>query len=68
MTRVYEGRTVLDFQINDETYFLNLDERRWQVLVSTPSGAREIPVYEDAPEFEDFTLVIEDKERRQIPN
>ena len=31
-------------------------------------GRGEIPVYEDAPEFEDFTLVIEDKERRQIPN
>ncbi len=68
MTFEKKGRIEVDFQINDETYFVNLDERRWQVHVSTPTGAREIPVYEDAPEFEDFTLVIEDKERRQIPN
>ncbi len=58
----------LDFQINNETYFLNLDEQGWQVLVSTPSGAREIPVYADAPEFEELRLVVEDKERRKIPN
>jgi hypothetical protein len=61
-------RISLDFQINDETYFLELDERRWQVLVSTATGARSVPVYEDAAEFDDFTLVVEDKERRKIPN
>ncbi len=58
----------MDFQINDETYFLNLDEQGWQVLVSTASGTREIPVYADAPEFEELTLVVEDKEHRKIPN
>ena len=58
----------MDFQVNHETYFLNLDERGWQVLVATPSGAREVPVYEDAAELEELTLVVEDKERRQIPN
>jgi hypothetical protein len=65
---VERGRFDLDFQINNETYFLNLDEQGWQVLVSTAAGAREIPVYEDAPEFEELTLVVEDKERRKIPN
>ena len=60
----------MDFQVNGETYFLSLaeDERRWLVLVSTPTGARPVPVYDDAPEVEDLTLVVEDKDRRSIPN
>jgi len=60
----------MDFQINNETYFLSLaeDERRWHVLVATPTGARPVDVYEDAAEFEDLTLVVEDKERRKILN
>jgi len=60
----------VDFQVNGETYFLSLaeDERRWLVFVSTPTGARPVPVYEDAQEVEDLTLVVEDKERRNIPN
>ena len=42
----------MDFQVNEQTYFLTLaeDERLWQVFVSTPEGARRIPVYVDAPE------------------
>ena len=60
----------MDFQLNDATYFVNLaeDKRQWQVFVSTPTGARPIPVYVDAPEFEDLTLVIEDNDRRKIVN
>ena len=60
----------MDFQVNGETYFVSLadDERRWIVFVDGVTGARNIPVYDDAPEFEDATLVIEDKLRRQIPN
>jgi len=60
----------VDFQVNGETYFLSLaeDERRWLVFVSTPTGARPVPVYEDVQEVEDLTLVVEDKERRNIPN
>lgn len=60
----------MDFQVNGETYFLGLaeDERRWQVLLSTHTGAREIPVYEDASEFEDVTVVVEDKKRRRVVN
>ena len=27
-----------------------------------------VPVYEDAPEFEDIKIVIEDKDRRKILN
>jgi len=63
-------RIKLDFQVNGETYFLSLaeDDRRWQVFVSTPTGPRSVPVYEDAEESEDVRIVIEDKDRRQIVN
>lgn len=60
----------MDFQVNGETYFLSLaeDARRWLVFVSTPNGVRPIPVYVDAQEAEDLTLVVEDKRKREIPN
>jgi hypothetical protein len=60
----------LDFRINEETYFLSLaeNERQWLVLVETPTGARSIPVYVDAPESADLTVLIEDKDRRKIVN
>jgi hypothetical protein len=58
----------MDFQVNDETYFVSLaeDERRWRVLVSTPMGAWRIPVYEDAGEAEPLIVLQEEKQR--IPN
>lgn len=64
------GGVEVDFQVNGETYFLSLaeDEARWLVFVSTPNGARPIPVYVDVPEVEDLTLVVEDKQKREIPN
>jgi len=60
----------LDFQVNGETYFLSLaeDERRWLVFVESATGTRPVPVYVDGAEFEDLTLVVEDKERRKILN
>ena len=59
----------MDFEINGETYFVNLGESRgWEVLVSTPTGARTIPVYDDASDAEDVTLVVEDERKRRIPN
>ena len=60
----------MDFQINNETYFLSLaeDERRWLVLVESATGSRPIPVYVDEAELEDVKLVVEDKERRKILN
>jgi hypothetical protein len=64
------GGVEVDFQVNGETYFLSLaeDEARWLVFVSTPNGTRPIPVYVDAQEVEDLTLVVEDKRKREIPN
>jgi hypothetical protein len=60
----------VDFQVNGETYFLSLaeDERQWLVFVETDRGARPVPVYVDVPEFDDFKLVIQDKDRRKIVN
>jgi len=64
------GRIKLDFQVNNETYFLSLaeNERQWPVLVETPTGTRRIPVYVDELPSEDMTLVLEDKEKRKIVN
>jgi hypothetical protein len=60
----------VDFQVNGETYFVSLgdNEGEWVVLVSSPAGTRSVPVYADAPEFEDLTIVVEDKERRKVVN
>jgi hypothetical protein len=60
----------VNFEVNGETYFLSLadDERRWLVFVEGATGARDVPVYEDAAEFEDLKIVVEDKERRRILN
>jgi len=66
-----QGRVQLDFQVNDETYFLSLaeNERQWLVMVETPTGTRSIPVYVDAPDFEEEAkIVVEDKDRRKIVN
>jgi hypothetical protein len=60
----------VDIQINGETYFLTVaeDERKWLVLVESASGVRPVPVYEDVSEFEELSLVVEDKLRRKILN
>jgi hypothetical protein len=60
----------LDFQVNNETYFLDLsdDERQWLVFAETPTGVRRIPVYVDAPiGDEDVPMLVED-ERGEIVN
>ncbi|MGB8989668.1 MAG: hypothetical protein WCC37_23930 [Candidatus Sulfotelmatobacter sp.] len=56
----------MDFQVNDQTYFLSLaeDERKWRVFVSTPAGAWRIPVYDDGGETEAL-LVLEEG---RLPN
>ena len=61
----------MDFQVNGETYFLILaeNERQWEVFLSTATRARPVPVYEDAPEFRNWSIVLaEDKDKRKIPN
>ena len=58
----------MDFQVNEQTYFLTLaeDERQWRVFVSSPTGAWSIPVYEDATELGPLVMLQEEKHR--IPN
>ena len=60
----------LDFQVNHETYFLGLseDERQWLLLVATPTGTRQIPVYVDAAGSEDVTVVVADQHKPKIVN
>ena len=60
----------MDFQVNDQTYFVSLGENpgEWEVFVSTPEGARSIPVYEDASDTEDVHVVVDDHRRRKIVN
>jgi hypothetical protein len=60
----------LNFQVNDQTYFLDLaeDAREWLVFIDTPNGPRPVPVYEDAGPFEDVRVVVEDKDKRKIVN
>jgi hypothetical protein len=58
----------MDFQVNDQTYFLSLaeDDKRWLFFVSTPDGAMSIPVYEDAAEGR--PLVVLQEEKHRVPN
>lgn len=60
----------MDFQVNNETYFLDLseDERQWLVFAQTPTGVRRIPVYVDAPASDELLVLVEDKHRRKIVN
>jgi len=64
-----EGET-LDFQVNEQTYFLDLaeDAREWLVFVETPTGTRQIPVYVDADIAEDLPVLVENKQGRKIVN
>jgi hypothetical protein len=58
----------MDFQVNEQTYFLSLadDEKQWEVFVATPAGAMSIPVYVDAAES--GSLVVIQDEKRRLPN
>lgn len=58
----------MDFQVNDETYLLSLaeNERQWRVFVSTPTGVRRIPIYDDGGETESLLVLEEDEQR--VPN
>lgn len=58
----------MDFQVHEQTYFLNLaeDENRWEVLVATPTGVRAVSVYVDAPRL--GPLVVLQEEKHRMPN
>ena len=56
----------MDFQVNDETYFLNVGEDGWEVMVSTPKGPMLIPVYRDTRDGRPL-LVLQEEDGR-LPN
>jgi hypothetical protein len=60
----------MDFQVNEQTYFVNLaeDEKQWEVFVATPAGAMSIPIYVDAAESEPLVVIQEEKRKRRLPN
>jgi hypothetical protein len=60
----------LDFEVNNETYFLDLsrDESQWVVFAETATGLRRIPVYVDAPIDDGLRVLVEDKQGRKIVN
>lgn len=61
----------MDFQVNNETYFIDLgpEQDQWLVFAQTPTGVRRIPVYVDAPVADDdLPVLVEDKKRRKIVN
>lgn len=60
----------MNFEVNEETYFLDLaeDARQWVVFVETPTGTRRIPVYVDTAPLDGLSVVVEDKEGRKLVN
>ncbi|MGA8428372.1 MAG: hypothetical protein WB729_01020 [Candidatus Sulfotelmatobacter sp.] len=57
--------------MNDQTYFVDLDDERreWHVFVTTPNGAKLVPVYVDEEKsFDDGVILVEDKRKQQIVN
>ena len=58
----------MDFQVNDETYFLNLGEdgSGWEVIVSTPNGPRQVPVYRDTRDVR--PVIVLEEESSRLPN
>jgi hypothetical protein len=60
----------LNFEVNQERYFLDLSEdaRQWLVFVETPSGMRQVPVYVDVPTSDGLPVLVEDRHGRKIVN
>jgi hypothetical protein len=56
----------MDFQVQGQTYFINLADDGWEMLVATPTGAMEIPVYVDAGDSRPIVVLQEEKHR--LPN
>ena len=67
---INKGEFELDFQVNNETYFIDIadEEGKWLVFAETPTGVRRIPVYVDAPMAEDLPVLVEDSKGRKIVN
>ncbi len=62
------GDTTLDFELHDETFYIDLapDESQWLVFAQSATGVRRIPVYVDAVPSDEVKIVTDPK--RQIVN
>ena len=59
----------MNFEVNEQTYFLDLSEdaRQWLVFVETPTGTRQIPVYVDVNRAENLPVLV-DRQKDTIVN
>jgi hypothetical protein len=55
----------LQFEVNDQMYFVNFveDEGRWYVFSPTKEGMIKIPVAMDAAPFENFAIAPEEEKK-----
>ena len=62
------GEQELQFEVEDQTYFLNFvpDEGRWYVFSPTEDGIIKTPVAMDAAPFENFAFAPEEDEKRIV--
>jgi hypothetical protein len=60
----------LNFEVNQQLYFLDLSEdaRQWLVFVETPAGMRPVPVYVDVPTSDVPPVLIEDRHGSKLVN
>ena len=58
----------MQFQVNNQDYFLQFveEDRQWYVFVPTEEGVQRIPVYQDAPKFDRIGIL--EKDRQNILN
>jgi len=58
----------LQFEVNDQVYFVNFveDEGRWYVFSPTEDGMIRIPVTMDAAPFENFAIAPEEGKKRIV--
>ena len=58
----------LQFEVNDQMYFVNFvpDEGKWYVFTPTEDGMIRIPVAMDAARFENFAVAPEEKKKRIV--
>lgn len=58
----------MQFQVNNQDYFLQFveDERQWYVFVPTLDGVERIPVYHDGPKYDRIGIL--EKDRHNILN
>jgi hypothetical protein len=58
----------LQFEVNDQMYFVNFvpDEGRWYVFTPSEEGMIRIPVAMDAAPFENFAVAPEEEKKRIV--